>query len=101
MRTTNTRAGRCATWPARCQITSFCGQHCRDSSDFMMAHRGPPVYISAAEVKELVSMKDIITAVGKSMELASAGEEGGVVQPVRTTTTVKKQDGYNIYIISS
>lgn len=51
-----------------------------------------PVYISASEVKELVSMRDIIDVLGKAMAAAST-EGGGVVQPVRTAVPVQKHEG--------
>ncbi len=53
-----------------------------------------PIYISDHEVKDLVSILDIITIVGNALELYSAGEEeGGVVQPVRTAVPVKDNEG--------
>ena len=63
-----------------------------------MAHRqqgtGPPPYISDAQVDGLVDMKDIIKTVREAFIQFSAGDEGGVVQPVRTVVPVKDHAGY-------
>ena len=59
-----------------------------------MSDSGAPPFISAAEVDRLVSLKDVIQAVGEALMQFSAGEEkGGVVQPVRTVVPVKDQGG--------
>lgn len=50
-----------------------------------------PVYISASEVKNLVSMRDIIVVVGSAMAAACDGDQ--VVQPVRTSVPVEKHGG--------
>lgn len=54
----------------------------------------PPVYISAADVERLVSMKDLVDAITNAFAQFSAGEKGGVVQPVRTSIPIKDHDGY-------
>ena len=54
----------------------------------------PFVYISGDEVRELVSMSDLIEEVSRGLQWFSAGEEGGVVQPVRSVVPVEKYSGY-------
>ena len=54
----------------------------------------PFVYISGAEVRQLVSMSDVIDEMSRGLQWFSAGPEGGVVQPVRSVVPVDKYSGY-------
>ena len=59
----------------------------------MAASKGP-VYISAADVDKLVTLRELIEAVDGALQQFSQGEEkGGVVQPVRTTVPVEDHGG--------
>ena len=59
----------------------------------MSGSEAPP-FISAADIDRLVTLKDVIQAVGDALMQFSAGEEkGGVVQPVRTVVPVKDHGG--------
>ncbi len=51
-----------------------------------------PVYISANEVEELVSVREVIDVLDKALA-ATGTAEGGVVQPVRTVIPVEKHEG--------
>ena len=51
-----------------------------------------PVFISANEVENLVSMRDIINVLDKAM-MAASTKGGGVVQPVRSRVPVEKHGG--------
>lgn len=55
----------------------------------------PFVYISGDEVRQLVSMSDLIEEVSRGLQWFSAGEEGGVIQPVRSVVPVEKYSGYS------
>ena len=59
----------------------------------------PFVYISGAEVKQLVGMGEIIEEMSRGLQWVSAGPEGGVVQPVRSLVQVEKYSGYIIIYI--
>lgn len=53
-----------------------------------------PPFITGAEVKRLVDLKDVIQVVGEALMQFSAGEEeGGVVQPTRNVLPVKDHGG--------
>ena len=55
----------------------------------------PPIYISAKQVRDLVTMRDVIEETGRALQWFSAGEaEGGVVQPVRSVVPVEEHGGY-------
>lgn len=55
----------------------------------------PFVYISGDEVRQLVSISDLIEEVSRGLQWFSAGEEGGVIQPVRSVVPVEKYSGYS------
>lgn len=52
-----------------------------------------PLYISSEEVKTLASIGDLVKASGEALTQFSAGEEGGVVQPVRACIPIKDHGG--------
>ena len=53
-----------------------------------------PLFIPAEKVRELVSMRDLIELMERSLQWFSAGEaEGGVVQPLRSVVHVQDHDG--------
>ena len=59
-----------------------------------MSVSGAPPYITDADVQKLVTIKDVIEVVGEGLKQFSAGEEqGGVVQPVRSTVSIKDHAG--------
>lgn len=53
----------------------------------------PFVYIPGDEVRELVSMSDMIEEISKGLQWVSAGAQGGVIQPVRSVVEVNKYSG--------
>ena len=50
-----------------------------------------PLFISASDVRELVSMSDLVKVLGPTFRWFSTGT--GVVQPVRVTVPVPDRDG--------
>ena len=53
----------------------------------------PFVYVTGEQVRELVSMPELIEEVSRGLQWFSAGEEGGVVQPVRSVIPVDRHSG--------
>ncbi|XP_070580654.1 ketimine reductase mu-crystallin-like isoform X2 [Ptychodera flava] len=52
-----------------------------------------PKYITMESVRQVLKMADLIPVIEKAMGDFSKGEEGGVVQPVRTVVPVKEHNG--------
>ncbi|XP_002737854.1 ketimine reductase mu-crystallin-like [Saccoglossus kowalevskii] len=53
-----------------------------------------PKYIEADDVKRILKMTDLIPIIEKAMGDFSKGEDGGVVQPVRSIIPVEKHGGF-------
>ncbi|XP_070580653.1 ketimine reductase mu-crystallin-like isoform X1 [Ptychodera flava] len=53
-----------------------------------------PKYITMESVRQVLKMADLIPVIEKAMGDFSKGEEGGVVQPVRTVVPVKEHNGF-------
>lgn len=53
----------------------------------------PPTFISSSAVQELVSMRDIVEAMGPALMQYSQRDSGAVVQPVRTVIPVQDHNG--------
>ena len=53
-----------------------------------------PPFIPGTKVRELVTMRDLIAEVGRALQWFSEGEEGGVIQPVRSVVPVQEHSGY-------
>ena len=61
-----------------------------------MAHSdNPPLYISGKQMRDLVTMADVIGVVEKGLKAFSFG---GVVQPVRSVVKVPEYNGY-VYVM--
>ena len=58
----------------------------------------PFAYISGEQVRELVSMAELIEEVSRGLQWFSSGEEGGVVQPVRSVVPVERHSGYRRHL---
>lgn len=58
----------------------------------MASSSAAPLFISASDVRELVTMSDLVQVLGPAFQWFSAGD-GGVVQPVRATIPVQEHDG--------
>lgn len=51
-------------------------------------------FISSEQVESLLNWKELLGRLEKALENFSLGEDGGVVQPVRSVVPVEKHHGY-------